>query len=134
LLSWSGRSDGRRFRLPEAAEGVDFEGSGDEFAADFAADVVLDGFDDGLAGAHEAGLVVIELHVVGEKSSELLQVAAVVGVEDGGVEGGDGAEEVVFAGFLGLGEEREREEDGGEDLHAREYGSGGGMFRLVRRG
>jgi len=76
-------------------DGVDLERAGDEFSGDFAADVVLDPLDEGLPSAAQAGLVVIELDVVGDQRSEFLQIAVVVGVEELGVQGLDGFEERV---------------------------------------
>ena len=74
---------------------VDLERPGDEFSGDFAADVVLDPFDESWASAAQSGLVVIELQVVGQERSEFLQITVVVGVEKLGVQGLDRFEERV---------------------------------------
>lgn len=82
-------------------DGEDFERAGDKFAGDFAADVVLDGFDDGSASAGKPGDVVVELQVFVEERAESLEVAVVVGVEEFGVERLDGFEEIFWVGCGG---------------------------------
>lgn len=52
-------------------------------------------------------MVVVELDVVGDEGGEAREIAAVVGVEEGGVEGLDGG------GELGLGVDLQEGEDGG---------------------
>ena len=76
-------------------DGIDLERAGNEFSGDFAADVVLDPFDEGLPSAAQAGLVVIELDIVGDQRSKFLQIAVVVRVEELGIQGLDGFEERV---------------------------------------
>ncbi len=44
-------------------DGIDLERSWNEFARDFAADIVLDAIEHGLAANGQASFVVIELHV-----------------------------------------------------------------------
>ena len=84
-------------------EAVDFERAGDEFALCFAANVVLDGGDEGLAADGEAGLVVVELQVGGDEIAEGGEVADVVGGEEFAVEVGDGAGESVGCVGDGIG-------------------------------
>ena len=59
-----------------------------------AANVFLDAFDQSFVPQSYATLVVIELHVVNEECAELFEVASVIGIEDGCVEGGNGFVEV----------------------------------------
>ena len=66
----------------------------DQLAVNLATDVVLDSVDQALFAEGEAGLVVIKLQVVGGHGVDLVQIAVVVGVEEGGVEAGDGFVEV----------------------------------------
>lgn len=87
---------------------INLKCSGNEFAANFAADVLLDavgqcGFAEG-----DAALIVIKLDVVDEERGELLQVTFVVGIEKRGVERGDGFVQFllgfdVFESWDGLG-------------------------------
>ena len=86
---------GADFECAVGVEAVDFERAGDEFALRFAADVVLDGGDEGLAADGEAGLVVVELQVGGDEVAEGGEVAGVVGGEEFAVEVGDGGGEGV---------------------------------------
>jgi hypothetical protein len=83
-------------------DGIDLKGSGDEFAGDFAADVVLDGVDEDLTANGEAGLVVVELEILGNHRAQRRQVAVIVGVEQLRIEGLDGLEERIGSG-CGLG-------------------------------
>ena len=61
--------------------GIDLERAGNEFTGHLATDIVLDSLDERWASAAQAGLVVIELDIVGDQRSEFLQIAVVVGVE-----------------------------------------------------
>jgi len=61
---------------------VHLERPGHELASHFAADVVLDGLNECRASPAQAGLIVIELEIVGEQRSEFLEIAMVVGVEN----------------------------------------------------
>ncbi len=94
---------------------VDLEGSGGELAGDAAADVFADALGEGGVAEGEAAVVVVELDVVGDERGEFGEVAAVVGVEEGGVEGEEGNVE------LGLAVDLVEREDGGR----RGGGSGG---------
>src|SRR5439155_10668111 len=57
-----------------------------EFSGHLATDVVLHTLNQSLPSAAQAGLVVIELQVVGQQRSEFLQIAMVVGVEKFGIQ------------------------------------------------
>ena len=74
---------------------MDLERAGDEFALRFAADVVLDGGDEGLPANGKASLVVVELQVAGDEIAEGGEIAGVVGGEELAVEVGDGGGEGV---------------------------------------
>lgn len=82
-------------------EAVNLQAAGHERARDLAADVGVDGIDQLVATDLEAGLIVVELDVLGEEAAEAGQLggvgAAVVGVEDGSVQRGDGFVEVGLA-------------------------------------
>ena len=80
--------------------GIDLERAGNEFPGDFATDIVLDCLDESWASAAQAGLVVIELDIVGDQRSEFLQIAVVVGVEELGIQRLDGFEERVGEGAV----------------------------------
>ncbi len=80
--------------------GIDLERAGNEFSGDLATDIVLDSLDESLASAAQAGLVVIELDIVGDQRSEFLQIAVVVGVEELGIQRLDGFEERVGEGAV----------------------------------
>ena len=91
-------------------EGVDFECVGEEGAVHFAADIVLDGGEEGGLADGEASDVVVELEVVRDHGAESGEVAMVVGVKEFGVESVDGIKERVgLGGGRGLGMR-----DGGE--------------------
>src|SRR5216683_2504696 len=57
-----------------------------EFSGHLATDVVLYSVNQSLPSAAQAGLVVIELQVVGQQRAEFLQIAMVVGVEKFGIQ------------------------------------------------
>ena len=85
--------------------GIDLERAGNEFPGDLATDIVLDSLEESWASATQAGLVVIELDIVGNQRSEFFQIAVVVGVEELGIQRLDGFEERVGGGCgLGVGE------------------------------
>ena len=85
--------------------GIDLERAGNEFPGDLATDIVLDCLDESGASAAQAGLVVIELDIVGNQRSEFFQIAVVVGVEELSIQRLDGFEERVGGGRgLGVGE------------------------------
>jgi len=67
--------------------GIHLEGSRNELATYFAADVFLHGFGQVLSAEGHSTLIVVELHIVDEKGGKLLQIALVVGVKEGTVEG-----------------------------------------------
>src|ERR1700690_3921739 len=81
--------------------GIHLERSGDEFAGNLAADVLLESVNQGLLADAESTLVVIELHIIREIVSEIRQVAGVVHIEDRGIQRRNGAEEFV-GGRCGL--------------------------------
>ena len=82
-------------------EAVGLQGAGHELAGDLAADIGPDGVKELVATDLQAGLVVVELDVLGEEAAEASQLggvgAVVVGVEDGSVQHGDGLVEVGLA-------------------------------------
>ena len=85
--------------------GIDLERAGNEFTGHLATDIVPDSLDESWASAAQAGLVVIELDIVGDQRSEFFQIAVVVGVEELGIQRLDGFEERVGRGRgLGVGE------------------------------
>ena len=102
----------------DALHGVDAEGAGGELAGDVAADVFPDGLGEGGVAEGDASLVVIELDVVGDERGEFGEVAAVVGVEEGGVEGEEGGVE------LGLRVDLVERKNGGSRREFRWRGSG----------
>ncbi len=104
----------------DALHGVDLEGAGGELAGGLATDVLADAFGEGGVAEGDAALVVIELNVVGDEAREFGEVAAVVGVEEGGVEGADGGVQ------LGLGLDLVERENGGGSLGVDEGGGGEG--------
>src|SRR3984957_20846963 len=73
-----------------ALHGVDLEGSWDQFAGHLAADILLDGVGQSGFAEGDSALIVIKLHIVGNERGKLFQVAAVISVEKGSVERGDG--------------------------------------------
>ncbi len=113
----------------DALHGVDLEGSGGKLAGDVAADVFADALGEGGVAEGDAALVVVELDVVGDECGEPGEVAAVVGVEEGGVEGEEGGVEFGWGvdlverkdggglgGEQGGGGEGERQGEGGEEV------------------
>ncbi len=81
-------------------DGIDLEGSGNKFAGYFAADVVLNRVQEDLTANGQAGFVVVELEVLGDKRAERRQVAVIVGVKELRIERLDGFEERVGAGAV----------------------------------
>ena len=75
---------------------INVQAAGNEFAGDLAADVFLDAVGQGNFAEGHAALIVVELDVFVDEGSELLEVAAVVGVEQRGIESGDGAVELLL--------------------------------------
>ena len=73
-----------------ALHGVDLQGSWNQFAGHFAADILLDGVGQSDFAEGHSALIVIKLNVVDEERRELVQVAAVVGIEEGSIERGNG--------------------------------------------
>jgi hypothetical protein len=61
-----------------------------EFAGRFAADILLDAVGQCGLAEGETTLIVVKLDIIDKEGTELLQIAAVVGVEEGGIERGDG--------------------------------------------
>lgn len=116
----------------DAFHGIDLEGAGGELPGDVAADVLADALGEGGVAEGDAALVVVELNVFGEEGGEFGEIAAVVGVKDGGVEGADGGFE------FGLGVDLVEGEDGrglGSDEWGREEeGQGGGGEELAHVG
>lgn len=113
----------------DAFHGIDLEGAGGELPGDVAADVLADAFGEGGVAEGDAALVVVELNVFGKEGGEFGEVAAVVRVEDGGVEGADGGLE------LGLGVDLVKWEDGrglgSDEWGGEEEGQGGGGEELA---
>lgn len=70
-----------------AIKWVNFQGSGNEFSVDLATDVVFYAVNQALPAQREATLIVIELKVFGGHRAELIEIAVVVGIKQGGVEG-----------------------------------------------
>src|SRR5260370_373174 len=82
-----------------------------EFSGHLATDVVLYSVNQSLPSAAQAGLVVIELQVVGQQRAEFLQIAMVVGVERFGIQRLDRLKEclrVSCTPFLAVGRARDR--------------------------
>src|SRR5215472_18256066 len=90
-------------RIADMAEAVDadlhgavildrihLERARDKFAVNLSADVGFDGGHERGAAVRSAGLVVIELEILGDHGAKLLEVAGVVGIEQSCVEAGDG--------------------------------------------
>lgn len=97
----------------EVGDGVNLQGSGNEFPGDLAADVVLYGVNERLPSDGEASLVVVELQVPGHQRAESRQVAVIVGVEELRIERLDGPEELIGWGRslrLGSGEWRSEQD------------------------
>jgi hypothetical protein len=85
------------------------QGTRNEFASGLAADVFLNTFGEGIPAQGDTALIVVELHVIHEERSKLLQVTSIVGIEQGRIERRNGSVEVslrldLFEGqyFLGL--------------------------------
>src|ERR1700756_367985 len=78
--------------------GIDLEGSGDEFPGDLAADVVLDSVDKHLTADGQAGFVVVELEILGDQRTQRSQVAVIVGIEELRIERLNGFEELIGCG------------------------------------
>jgi len=85
------------------------QGARNEFASGLAADVFLNTFGEGIPAQGDTALIVVELHVIHEERSKLLQVTSIVGIEQGRIERRNGSVEVslrldLFEGqyFLGL--------------------------------
>src|SRR5215472_9087145 len=58
-------------------DGIDFESSGNKFARDFAADVVLDRVDKHLTTDGQAGLVMVELEILGNHRAKRREIAVI---------------------------------------------------------
>src|SRR5271156_3652218 len=70
---------------------VGLQRAGYQFAAHIrAANVLLDAVDERLFAERDTALVMIKLDIVGNKRSKFLQVAAIVGIEQRGIECGYG--------------------------------------------
>src|SRR4029077_9108428 len=68
---------------------IDLERAWNEFAGRFAADILLDAVGQCGLAEGDATLIMIKLDILDKKRAELLQIATVVGVEEGGIENGD---------------------------------------------
>jgi hypothetical protein len=77
------------------------EGAGGEFAGGLTADVVVDGFDEGVAAEGDAAGVVVELDVLVGEGAEFGEVAGVVGAEVGVMQGEEGGVELLLAVDVG---------------------------------
>src|SRR5215469_8976648 len=120
---------------------IDLERSGQEFPVHLAADVVFDRVEQVLAAECETRLVVIELQVVREEGAQLVELAAVVGVEHGNVESSNGLVELVGRGQallrLGQGESgaddelRSKQKNRTQSLHRRVNLAGWGIRSLT---
>ncbi len=77
------------------------EGAGGELAGGLAADVVVDGLDEGVAAESDAAGVVVELDVLVSEGAEGGEVAGVVGAEVGVMQGEDGGVELLLAVDVG---------------------------------
>lgn len=88
---------------------VDLQRARHEFARDFSADVVLDAVGQGRAAERDSSLIVKELYVFIDQRGELVQLALVVSVEQGAIEGR--ARTVEFFLILDLVEGRSRLRD-----------------------
>ena len=69
---------------------VDLQRSRDEFSSHFAADVFLDAVGQCRSAERDPALIVIKLDVVGKQRRKLFEVAAIVGIEESGIERGNG--------------------------------------------
>lgn len=76
-------------------------GAPGELAGHLAADVVVDGLDEGVAAEGDAAGVVVELDVLVGEGTELGEVAGVVGAEVGVMQGEDGGVELLLAVDVG---------------------------------
>ena len=76
----------RRFRARRRLDRIYLKRARNKFSGCFPANVLFDGVNSSLPRAHQAAEVVIKLQIVRQHRPEYLEIAAVISVEESGVE------------------------------------------------